>query len=687
MSDALKKPVKGTQQAHDTSRKPVKNAMTEKEKAYWRDLYDYVRYTVLKYDSNQSLSPDIVLHLRGLKFGKVIDNRSTQDYADYSFRIILMTFLFVKSNIDWALRTKHFQNDNMAIRYICKIVANNINEVYQRDKAFQSNKEMINAEESEEILPEHNPNEYDAFKKVNKKFKKYIFQERDIISENDRTLSAKEKEIRDIKNLKLGAEANIVSILYLHPDIFPDLDIELTDFSHNEWRVYYEIARGCLEDDKLKVLDAVTVSLYTRKHPKLEKIYNECGGYDTIVKAGTYVKYENIFAYINDLKKYNCLLKLAENGFIFGDKLREFKDMDASDIYDEYTIILQDAFLKTNDNAQVYSIGDGLDDLYSKLDEGDEIGLPFDNAHLLTERVNGINLNGKIYGLGANSGVGKTTTMINYVLPTVIKYNVPTVITINEEDQTKIQKEMIVWLANNHFGGYMDSMNKRRYIKKERLARGHFNQEPTIKDLVIKSIDFLKGLKEKNLILIIPLHKYTVKQEIRILRKYAKLGYKLFVLDTFKESSDINANVQSWKSMERDMRNIYDVIKPTGLNVTLFFTYQLTKSSAKLRYYTNNDVGQSKNILDVIDCNIMMRRPFKDEYAGKGKHEIIYEHREGKNKQSIIKNKLDENKKYMITFVTKNRFGESDGTQIVSEYNLSTNMHKDVGETIILEDF
>ena len=41
----------------------------------------------------------------------------------------------------------------------------------------------------------------------------------------------------------------------------------------------------------------------------------------------------------------------------------------------------------------------------------------------------------------------------------------------------------------------------------------------------------------------------------------------------------------------------------------------------------------------------------------------------------------------MITFITKNRFGVTDQFQIISEYDLSTNMHKDVAICNIAQDF
>ena len=143
------------------------------------------------------------------------------------------------------------------------------------------------------------------------------------------------------------------------------------------------------------------------------------------------------------------------------------------------------------------------------------------------------------------------------------------------------------------------------------------------------------------------------------------MGVRLFVLDTLKESSD-SRNTETWKSMERDMVDLYDVVKPAAKNVALVVTYQLGKASVKLRYLTNNEIGQAKNILDVFSVNMMMRQPFDDEFEG-GSHEIKAYKLTGKNNKTKIPFTLGRDKYYMITFITKNRFGVTDQYQIISE--------------------
>jgi len=300
--------------------------------------------------------------------------------------------------------------------------------------------------------------------------------------------------------------------------------------------------------------------------------------------------------------------------------------------------------------------------------------MPLDGCEILNREIGGINFNGHIYGIGANSGVGKSTTAINYLMPSVIKYNEKLVMMINEEDEKKVKRELLVWVANNVF---------KKELHKYELRDGRFSEETL--DLLRKCADWLEEKKENPNITIIPFEKYTCKAAIKVIKKYSSMGVRLFVLDTLKESSD-SRGTDTWKSMERDMVDLYDVIKPAAKNVALFVTYQLGKASVKLRYLTNNEIGQAKNILDVMSVNLMMRKPFEDEFDG-GKHEIKAYKISGVNGKTKIPYKLSKDKHYMLTWVTKNRFGQTDAFQIVSEYDLSTNVHKDVAICNVSQDW
>ena len=115
--------------------------LNSEEKRQWDELYQYVRKEILQYDDKQSIPSNLVLRLKGLSTGKLIENRAIEDKAEYSYEIILYTFKLYKSNILSAIKTKDFKNEMSKFLYICAIIENNINDVYLR---------IVNAKKSQE---------------------------------------------------------------------------------------------------------------------------------------------------------------------------------------------------------------------------------------------------------------------------------------------------------------------------------------------------------------------------------------------------------------------------------------------------------------------------------------------------------------------------------------------------------
>ena len=93
------------------------------------------------YDENQSLSSAMVLRLKGLLTNKFMENNNIKDTANYSYETILNTFKYCHPDIQRALRTCTFKNEQHKFLYITKIVENNINNVYMRMKNAERAKE------------------------------------------------------------------------------------------------------------------------------------------------------------------------------------------------------------------------------------------------------------------------------------------------------------------------------------------------------------------------------------------------------------------------------------------------------------------------------------------------------------------------------------------------------------------
>lgn len=132
--------------------------MTSIEKEQWDKLYCYVKNEILAYDKAQSIPPSLVLRLKGLTTGKFIENKNIADKADYTYDVVLFTFMSCKSAILNAIRTKDFKSEAAKFNYICKIVENNLNDIYLRLKNAEKSKEKTKEINTDNIF--HSGAEY-----------------------------------------------------------------------------------------------------------------------------------------------------------------------------------------------------------------------------------------------------------------------------------------------------------------------------------------------------------------------------------------------------------------------------------------------------------------------------------------------------------------------------------------------
>ena len=141
--------------------------MTEKEKQDWESLYYYVK-NIMGYDENQALSSAMVLRLKGLLTNKFMENNNIASTANYSYETILNTFKFCSPDIQRALKTNNFKNEQHKFLYITKIVENNINTVYMRMKNVEKAKEE--AQNTTIETPTHTGAEFRPREKKKDKF-------------------------------------------------------------------------------------------------------------------------------------------------------------------------------------------------------------------------------------------------------------------------------------------------------------------------------------------------------------------------------------------------------------------------------------------------------------------------------------------------------------------------------------
>lgn len=119
----------------------ARKKMTEEEKIAWDALYTYVRKNIMGYDDNQALSSTMVLRLKGLLTNKFMENNKIEATANYSYETILNAFKYSSFDIQRALRTNNFNDEQHKFNYILKIVEKNINTVYVKMKNAKRAKE------------------------------------------------------------------------------------------------------------------------------------------------------------------------------------------------------------------------------------------------------------------------------------------------------------------------------------------------------------------------------------------------------------------------------------------------------------------------------------------------------------------------------------------------------------------
>lgn len=491
---------------------------------------------------------------------------------------------------------------------------------------------------------------------------------------NQNKITAFEKEMIDtakkVLDFKIAAEANVVSILYKSPDKLFDTKLTLEDFSENTWKVFFQIAHDIILVEKKNTLDDITIGLYLEKHHKLRDKYEEYGGYNTIQNAMTYIKVENFDGYVSELRKWKAVIQLCKRGFPVKQRLSDYADMTAEDIYNEHSAYLNDVFVNIDSDVKSYDICYKIHDLIEKLDAGSAIGLPYYNMPMLTKETGGQYL-GSITLLGGISNAGKSTVARSTTIPSIIEMNEKIVIMVNEDSKEKWQREMLVWICNNIF----------KYdLQKHVIRDGKYS--PEVKEMLHKAADWLEEKTKNHTVTIIPFQQYQTSKAIKEIKKYAALGVKYFMLDTFKMDAG-KVSASAWMEMQQAMVAIKDTIKSEALNVHILITFQLEKGSSVMRYYTQNNIGMAKNIVDVASTCIMIRDIFEDEYD-QCKNALYVYRPEGKGSK-IVQN-ITKDKKYQVFFIVKNQEGAANSYQIVAEHDKSRNIIKEIGMTNISPD-
>ena len=105
----------------------------------------WIEKEIFGYDENQKLQKMACLKLQGLRSGKVVANNNIENNGNYSLDVIWNTFRANKLLILKALKNKTFSSEQAKMGYVCAIVREHLNDMYQRMKNVELSKSKQDA--------------------------------------------------------------------------------------------------------------------------------------------------------------------------------------------------------------------------------------------------------------------------------------------------------------------------------------------------------------------------------------------------------------------------------------------------------------------------------------------------------------------------------------------------------------
>lgn len=494
-------------------------------------------------------------------------------------------------------------------------------------------------------------------------------------------MSEEKEDIKaTIHKLKDNAELKFVGALYNDVTLVHDYKIPNTIINNTAWKFYYLLVKNLVKKKKVEVVEQVEVDMYLEElGDKALSNYEKFGGWNTITKLQSMGKTDNIESSYSDMNRFTALQRMIALNYPVEENWETYKNTTIEQLEAIAESQVSNIFEDINiGDDKVIDLKKGVNKMIEEARKGVKRGLPL-YSDLLNSLVNGLAL-GNITMLAGASGTGKTYLTMTMVLPTIIKEKEPVLILVNEEGEEKWQQELVTWVINNVITSGMHE-EYAPYLGmsfiKSAFYQGDFTAEEN--ELLDLADEWIEENIPDDLLNFVEFETYAAHKAIKRIRQFAtSRGIKYFIIDTMKLDNDLaagNPNDQSWLQLQQNMVRIYNAIKPSGLNVHLWVTYQLNKTQ-RTKFLDQTSLGMSKNVADVVSTLILVRNLTENEKKDGGLKVL-------KGDSQVT---LDEQNDYMVAFLDKNRRGTT-SLQTVIKTDKGRNQITDIGFTKISQEF
>lgn len=522
-------------------------------------------------------------------------------------------------------------------------------------------------------------------------------------------------------NNEVMIESMVVSCLFQDMTLVGDYNIDSSYFENPKVKFFFELVEGLSKS--YKELNEVTVSTFVSQTNDLKQSYEDFNGWESIKKVKELAELSNFDKHVDDLCKQNLIKELEDKGFntrkkvkIEGVEVRPkdlFPEMTCQEVYEFYEMLLTNSSVSTSGSDMV------VEDLYYTEEEiegiesgEDSTSISYDitmrwtdekgnerykrNFKNLNNVTDGICYDNGIFLIGAASGVGKSSLSFLMALG-MVESNEKVLFISNEQGSRYFKNYLVSYVASTVFNCHTIT---RRKVK-------HMDFTPQEKEIFRKANNFIKE-KYSDRLKFVSVIDFNIDRILKLVKKY-RLTYNFqgCVIETFKssnaETSDIvNELVEGSRKLDRFAKK-YECrfIIPMQLR---------TSTNMKTSYLTSSEISNSKQVVEVCNSILLMRKilpdeldinnkklflkPFrwvKDEATNEYKKKYLnvvdskdvesdttQRRRRVPGVETIANDTIDKNKTYRLLFVDKAREGSDDKKILLMEMNGNTGDLKEV---------
>ena len=277
-----------------------------------------------------------------------------------------------------------------------------------------------------------------------------------------------DKYPKELLEGRINAEANVIGIIWQDPLILDEVSLSVSDFLSKDGRFYFGVEKQ-LRLKNLNEFDEVAVMSNLSKET-LEK-FDERGGYKIIDNMASVVSLKNRDSILDELYRYNTILRLYDAGFNLTKKIQigkkemtplEFsKNLTSTELVEWYETQLNKMYsggydVKLLEDADI----EITDDFLESLENAEEYGTPYAYAG---KDINGDNMNVFPYlssltlgfkkacshYLAGFSSSGKTAMWCSIVMSMALEEKV--LIICNEQSSRVWKINMLLFILYKHF--------------------------------------------------------------------------------------------------------------------------------------------------------------------------------------------------------------------------------------------